>query len=428
MAAGRRPVRRARWTCSPPRGLVLCGKALPGHARTTLSYTPTDRHRVSRPGGTVPAVVIDDGSQPSWSPTRVHGPETRCSLAQRYAAETAAIARRGGASARTLVIAPNRRWSSKDTRRSGRCSPRPAACPGCAADGDPQTARAGPDRPATIAARPAARAGRTATLPDGPGRPDRLDQRRAGRLPVDPVPGDRVKRAPPPHRRAARAGRGSTGSAAPAASAACSLRPGGRGADLQRSIYRAGSTAFRAPTAAARPCSLPPRAELWPSRRTKVRITHQGRRGPRRQPGHGCRSGSSTTSPSRCRSRWSSPRPAWRWHSEGGVRDHPAGAAGHRSTITVTAGAGRASNLPWTPSCSPRTVARTVRRSPCHVKVSVYGAIVVWISDRGRRTAGARRGRAHLPADPQRPPAGDRPGGTGPTTRRSPQPRSEPDA
>jgi hypothetical protein len=92
-------------------GLVLSNKAVPITNAADLGYTPTARTDVSRPGGTVPAVVVDDGlSRLATTPVHV---QDRALLVQRFAAETAAIAVEGGAPARTLVLAPGRRWSSK---------------------------------------------------------------------------------------------------------------------------------------------------------------------------------------------------------------------------------------------------------------------------------------------------------------------------
>ena len=92
-------------------GLVLSSRAVPLSNAGSLAYTPTARTDVTRPGGTLPAVVVDDGlSRLATTPVKV---ADRVLLTQRFAAETAAIALDGGPAGRTLVLAPNRRWSSK---------------------------------------------------------------------------------------------------------------------------------------------------------------------------------------------------------------------------------------------------------------------------------------------------------------------------
>ncbi|BEP13149.1 DUF6049 family protein [Acidothermaceae bacterium B102] len=95
-------------------GLVLSSTAAPLTA--TPAYTPTAVTTVDRTGGTVPAVVVDDGL--SHLVTKQTRAADRVLLTQRFAAETAAIAVEGLATTlatRALVIAPGRRWSPTNT-------------------------------------------------------------------------------------------------------------------------------------------------------------------------------------------------------------------------------------------------------------------------------------------------------------------------
>jgi Family of unknown function (DUF6049) len=97
-------------------GLVLSAKALPIAPGTSPAYTPTAATTVDRLGGTVPAVVVDDGLS-NLATKQIHGPE-KVLIAQRFAAETAAIAVEatdGAPADRALVIAPSRRWSPTNT-------------------------------------------------------------------------------------------------------------------------------------------------------------------------------------------------------------------------------------------------------------------------------------------------------------------------
>ena len=95
-------------------GLVLGSSAVP--LTTTPTYTPTAVMTVDRTGGTVPGVVVDDGlSHLVSKQTRA---ADRVLLTQRFAAETAAIAVEGVSTTlatRALVIAPGRRWSPTNT-------------------------------------------------------------------------------------------------------------------------------------------------------------------------------------------------------------------------------------------------------------------------------------------------------------------------
>jgi hypothetical protein len=213
---------------------VLSSKGLPVNNPGTLGYTPTDRTDVSRPGGTLPAVVVDDGlSRLATTPVKV---QDRALLAQRFAAETAAIAVESGAPARTLVLAPNRRWSSKGSsirtllEEAGRL---PWLAPvtlttALQSPTDPGVTRAALHQPANQPTLPAGLAGRIAAT----------NNELAGfRSILCPAPANGVTKTPAP----------ASATAKPGATTTPVCNPDQETLDLQRSLYRAGSTAFRKP-------------------------------------------------------------------------------------------------------------------------------------------------------------------------------------
>jgi Family of unknown function (DUF6049) len=93
-------------------GLVLSSAALPVTG-VAPAYTPTASATVDRPSGTIPAIVIDDGLS-TLVTKPIHGAD-KVLVAQRYAAETAAIAVESAPAPRTLLIAPGRRWLPTNT-------------------------------------------------------------------------------------------------------------------------------------------------------------------------------------------------------------------------------------------------------------------------------------------------------------------------
>lgn len=217
-------------------GLVLSSRAVPATNLADLGYTPTSTTQVNRPGGTVPAVVVDDGlSRLATSRVAV---ANRTLLGQRFAAETAAIAMEGGTAGRTLVLAPGRRWSSKGSSvrsvldETGRL---PWLTPVTV----PQALQGPPD-PAALRAQLHQPAGLPTLAPGLAGRIAATNNELAGyRSILCPAPA-----------------KGSSSSARPVTPAATATP--GTGATtvcnrddqtltLQRSLYRAASTAFRQP-------------------------------------------------------------------------------------------------------------------------------------------------------------------------------------
>ena len=273
-------------------GLVLGPKAYPLPPASTPGYTPSATASVTRPGGTVPAVVIDDGltrlatkrvpgRRRSPVPPTVRGGDGR--HRRRVGPVAAGPRHRTGP-----ALEPHRHHRAQTGLRH-----RPAAV--AAAAHGAAGPRAGSGRPGDRS-RPAAGATRDAHLARQPGQRDRLGERRAGRLPVDPVPGRPVEAG-----RQHRAGRD---------------RRGGRGLrrlvkprrEHRRGLRQRGGRGAHPP---AKP--LPGRVHGLPRPRQRRRedaccdqcssgqagakgADHdQGHRGAGRQPGAGSRSGSSTS-------------------------------------------------------------------------------------------------------------------------------------
>jgi hypothetical protein len=214
-------------------GLVLSNKAVPVINAAQLGYTPTARTDVSRPGGTVPAVVVDDGlSRLATTPVHV---QDRALLLQRFAAETAAIAVEGGAPARTLVLAPGRRWSSKGSSirsvldESGQLPwLSPVTVPqALQSPADPAVTRAPLHRPPNQPTLPSGLADRIAATNN-----ELADFRSI----LCPAP---AKSAGSPQ--------SATPTGSPAATAAPVCNPDEQTLGLQRTLYRSASTAFRKP-------------------------------------------------------------------------------------------------------------------------------------------------------------------------------------
>jgi Family of unknown function (DUF6049) len=219
-------------------GLVLSSKAVPA-STADPGYTPTARTDVSRPGGTVPAVVVDDGlSRLAVTPVPV---ADRALLEQRFAAETAAIAVEGGAPARTLVLAPGRRWSSKGSSiralldETGRLPwLNPVNVPqALQAAPDPAVVRSAVHQPPNQPSLPSGLAGRIAAT-NG-----ELAGFRSILCPA-PATGAGATTTPPP----------ASPSSAPGTTTAPVCNRDNETLSLQRSLYRAASTAFRKPGSA----------------------------------------------------------------------------------------------------------------------------------------------------------------------------------
>ncbi|MDX6254135.1 MAG: hypothetical protein QOJ11_469 [Frankiales bacterium] len=248
-------------------GLVLSSKAVPVTNGTDLGYTPTSTATVDRPGGTVPAVVVDDGlSKLATTPVRA---EDRVLLGQRFAAETAAIAVEAGPSApRTLVLAPGRRWSPTESPvravldESGRLPwITPVTVPqALQAPPDPAVARAAVHRPPN-----------QPTLPDGTAtRIVQTDAELAGfrsiLCPVAPTTGS----APSP---------ATAGTPTTTPGALCTREAedqvNQQVLQLQRSLYRSASTAFRKPGSGGE-ALLDATVTALHSTEDKVRIVSKG--------------------------------------------------------------------------------------------------------------------------------------------------------
>ncbi|MDX6208798.1 MAG: hypothetical protein QOE24_1189 [Frankiales bacterium] len=248
-------------------GLILSSKAVPVTNAVNLGYTPTSTTAVERPGGAVPAVVVDDGlSKLATTPVR---PEDRVLLDQRFAAETAAIAVEAAPSApsapRTLVIAPGRRWSPTESPvraivdETGRLPwITPVTVPqALQAPPDPAVARAAVHQPPN-----------QPTLPDDTAtRIVKADAELAGfRSILCPAPAAATTTSP-------------AVPATTAPDAVCNRdaedQVNQQVLQLQRSLYRAASTAFRRPGSGGQPL-LDATVSLLRSTEDKVRIVSEG--------------------------------------------------------------------------------------------------------------------------------------------------------
>ncbi len=357
-------------------GLVLGPKAYPLPPASTPGYTPTATASVTRPGGTVPAVVIDDGLT-RLATKRVRAGE-EVLLHQRYVAETAAIAVESAPSPRALVIAPDRRWSPTDTivRRlvsdTGRL-------PWLRSLTVPQALEQDPVDP-DVARGPLHVPPGTPTLPGNlaNGIASANDELAGYRSILCPVVPSKPGASTAPATTGA-AGTGSAASSSPGAStaAACASEEAGV-LTLQQSLYRAGSTAFRVPDSGGEKMLAATSAALAKQER-KVRITTRGTE---------VLVGNRAKVPIRIVNELNVPvqvqlvlnplSPALTTSPAETVIIQPGQPAQVNVTIsTAKAGAG---SLPveaqlLTPDSRPYG-------PPAHlsVKVSVYGAVVVWIS------------------------------------------------
>lgn len=223
-------------------GLVLSSKALPVSDAADLGYTPTSAASVQRAAGSVPAVVIDDALS-RLAIKRVKATD-RVLLVQRFAAETAAIAAEQAPAGRALVLAPGRRWSSSQSSirsilaESGRL-------PWLSPMTVPQ-ALAQPTDPA-VSRGPLRETAAPATLLPG-GTASRIWQINAelSRFRSILCPAGAATTTPSPAPATTTAAPSRTVAPTPGTSQHCS--PDDQVLPLQRTLYRAASTAFRPPT------------------------------------------------------------------------------------------------------------------------------------------------------------------------------------
>lgn len=227
-------------------GLVLSSKALPVTDAAGLGYTPTDTTAAQRTAGSVPAVVVDEGL--SNLAIKLVKATDRVLLAQRFAAETAAIAVEQAPGGRTLVLAPGRRWSPSQSSiramlaESGRLPwLTPMTVPQALAQPvDPAVTRGLLHETATSALLPRSTATRISEANAELGR-FRSILCRAGATSGTPTTGGTPTTAGTP-----------TSGGTPTATGTPSGTPTPCSPDalvltLQRSLYRAASTAFRLP-------------------------------------------------------------------------------------------------------------------------------------------------------------------------------------
>ena len=243
-------------------GLVLSNSALPITDAAGLSYTPTATTAVDRPGGSVPAVVVDDGL--SRLVTKPVAATDRVLLAQRYAAETAAIAVESAPADRTLVLAPGRRWSPTESSvralldETGRLpwlAPE-AVSAALQAPTDPAVTRAPLAEPAGAASLPPGAAARIAGVSD-----ELAGYRSILCPPIVAPAGAKTSTTP-------------TTKPAPTTALRCAdatplVLP------LQRAIYRAASTAFRKPDSGGEALLTATQTELRADE-DKIKITTRG--------------------------------------------------------------------------------------------------------------------------------------------------------